>query len=159
NVLLGRDGRAKLGDFGLALGMLGREATQSDVVRGAPGFVAPEVARGAPAGPPVDVWALGATLHALVAGRPPIRRFQRAHAVAHGGAPIELDAAVTGEVRAIVERCLARAPHDRASAAAIAEHARAALGAEAAAARTALAAWARAIGARERGALDDLFFS
>lgn len=158
NVLVGGDGRAKLSDFGLARGTLGREVTQSDVVRGTPGFVAPEAVCGLPAGPPVDVWALGAMLHALVAGRPPIRSFERAHAVAHG-APVELDPALTGDARELVERCLARAPHARPSAAEVAECARAALGEQSRGARTALAAWVRAIGARERGALDDLFFS
>lgn len=158
NVLLSRDGHAKLSDFGLAHGTLGREATQSDVVRGTPGFVAPEAVRGAPVGPPVDVWALGAMLHALVVGRPPILSFERAHAVAHG-APIELDPALDGDARELVERCLVRAPEARASAAEVAEHARAALGAQSSGARTALGAWVRAIGARERGTLDDLFFS
>ena len=163
NVLVGCDGHARLSDFGLARGALGREATQSDAVRGTPGFVAPESVRGAPAGSPVDVWALGAMLHTLVVGRAPVRSFEHAHAIAHG-APLELDPALwrdpaLGPARDLVERCLVRAPEARPSAAEVAERAREALGAQSRGARTALAAWVRAIGARERGALDDLFFS
>lgn len=158
NVLVARDGHAKLTDFGLARGTLGREGTRSDAVRGAPGFVAPESVRGALAGPPADVWALGALLHTLVAGRSPIRSFEHAHAVAQG-APLELDPALAGPARELVVRCLARGPEERPSAAWIAGAARESLGAQASGARIALAAWARAIGARERGSLDDLFFS
>lgn len=158
NVLVGRDGLAKLSDFGLARGTIGREATSSDVVRGAPGFVAPESVRGAAVGPAVDVWALGAMFHALVVGRPPIRTFQEAHAVAHG-APLELDPTLSAEARELVERCMVGEPGARPSAAQVAERARIALGEHATGARTALSAWVRSIGARERGALDDLFFS
>ncbi len=157
NVLVDVRGHAKLSDFGLARGTLDRETTKSDSVRGTPGFIAPESLLGASAGPPADVWALGAMLHALVVGRPPIRSFERAHAVAYG-APLMLDA-LDEPARGLVRRCLVLAPDARPSAAEVGELARQMLGADEPGARMALSAWIRGMRARERGTLDDLFLS
>jgi hypothetical protein len=72
NVLYDAEGRPHLADFGAATS---RDATVgltgSGLVVGTPAFMAPEQARGAPAGPPADVFALGATLrHALTGAGP-----------------------------------------------------------------------------------------
>jgi serine/threonine-protein kinase len=158
NVLVDARGRARLSDFGLARGTLGREPTASDFVRGTPGSVAPESVLGASAGTPADLWALGALLHTMVVGRPPIRSFEHAHAVAHG-APILLDAALADPAKALVQRCMVRSPDARPSAAEIAERATVAIGERARDARVALSAWVRSMRARERGTLDDLFLS
>lgn len=56
----------RLVDFGLA-SVLGGGAGH----RGTAGFAAPEVVRGEVAGPSADLYALGATLYLLAAGRPP----------------------------------------------------------------------------------------
>jgi tRNA A-37 threonylcarbamoyl transferase component Bud32 len=74
NVLLLRDGpepRAVLTDFGLAQMAGDVTLTQTGLVMGSPAYIAPERARGEKAGPPADLWALGATLYAGVEGRPP----------------------------------------------------------------------------------------
>jgi len=47
--------------------------TQVGSVFGTPGFMAPEQARGDEPGPHSDVFALGATLYQLLAGKPPVR--------------------------------------------------------------------------------------
>jgi hypothetical protein len=61
NVLVGADGTAKVTDFGIS-GTSGA---------GTAAFVSPEVADGLPAGPPADVFSLGATLFSAVEGAPP----------------------------------------------------------------------------------------
>lgn len=72
NVLLIRDEpRAVLTDFGLAQMAGDVTLTQTGLVMGSPAYIAPERARGEKAGPPADLWALGATLYAAVEGRPP----------------------------------------------------------------------------------------
>ena len=76
NVLLDADGETPLvSDFGLAR-WLARDSdlTQSLVVFGTPGYLAPEQARHAGrAGPAADVYGLGAMLFQLLCGRTPFR--------------------------------------------------------------------------------------
>jgi tRNA A-37 threonylcarbamoyl transferase component Bud32 len=62
NVLLGRDGTAKLTDFGIARAREDHGLTEIGTVLGTARFMAPEQAAGAPVGPPADVFALGALL-------------------------------------------------------------------------------------------------
>ncbi|MBX3469420.1 MAG: serine/threonine protein kinase, partial [Planctomycetes bacterium] len=75
NVLLGRDGRPRLTDFGLAaLQGDGRRLTRDGEVVGTPSYMAPEQALGdrQQVGPWSDVYGLGATLYELLAGQPPL---------------------------------------------------------------------------------------
>jgi len=73
NVLLGHDGRVKLGDFGIAR-LIGPSATTTDVVAFTPEHVAPELLRGERDGPPSDVYGLGSTLATALSGAPPFVR-------------------------------------------------------------------------------------
>jgi eukaryotic-like serine/threonine-protein kinase len=65
-VLVTADGAARLAGAGLATL---RTAPGTD--RGTTAFLAPEQVRGDPAGPPADLWALGAILFLAVEGAPP----------------------------------------------------------------------------------------
>jgi WD40 repeat protein len=73
NVLLGADGTPKITDFGLAKQLDEASASLSGAVIGTPQYMAPEQAAGqaSAVGPAADVYALGATLYALLTGRPP----------------------------------------------------------------------------------------
>ncbi|HEY8043163.1 MAG TPA: protein kinase [Streptosporangiaceae bacterium] len=70
NVLIDEGGRAVLADFGIARTQDSPALTTSGMVVGSPSYIAPERARGEQGGPESDLWSLGATLYALVEGRP-----------------------------------------------------------------------------------------
>lgn len=67
NVLLPRDGRVRVVDFGLAR-LVGTEATAGS---GTPSYMAPERWHGEKPRPSMDVWALGVILHEAIEGRRP----------------------------------------------------------------------------------------
>jgi hypothetical protein len=71
NVWLAGDGSAALGDFGIAFATDRERLTAEGVVVGTVLYIAPEQASGEPVGPSADLYALGATLYEVVAGRPP----------------------------------------------------------------------------------------
>jgi len=71
NVLIDKAGRPKISDFGIARGHEDEQLTQVGFITGTPGFLSPELARGADPHPASDVWALGATLYAAVEGQSP----------------------------------------------------------------------------------------
>ena len=66
NVLIAADGRTRLAGIGLAT-----LRTDPGVERVTTAFLAPEQIRGDPAGPPADLWALGAILSLAVEGETP----------------------------------------------------------------------------------------
>ncbi|MFF5572614.1 serine/threonine-protein kinase [Streptomyces luteogriseus] len=74
NVLLGRDGRVLLTDFGIAQIEGDTTITRTGEVVGSVDYLAPERVRGNDPGPSSDLWALGATLYTAVEGRSPFRR-------------------------------------------------------------------------------------
>jgi hypothetical protein len=163
NILLSWNGDVKLSDFGIALsrtpdsddGAEGRSAFGG--VQGKLHYMAPEQARGEPVGAAADIYALGATLDALLGGgsHGPVRTEESGNA---------REAAALGRglslpVCALIRSCLARDPRFRPSAADVAARAGVlasqTLGTDG---RGALRAWLEPIRARmsQSDALDNL---
>jgi serine/threonine-protein kinase len=67
------DGTAKLADFGLACVASYDPPGDEPTMMGTPGYVAPEILRGAGATPSSDLYSLGAVAYRLLAGRPELR--------------------------------------------------------------------------------------
>lgn len=115
NVLLARDGRTRLVDFGIAhsLAASAERLTMPGTVMGTLRAMSPEQLAGGPITPRTDLWGLGVVLHEALTGRPPypsstpieLAEAQRA------GPPslVGVDLALAGVVRA----CLSIDPADR----------------------------------------------
>ena len=72
NVLLGRDDRVFLADFGIAKMVEATTGlTATGVVVGTPVYMAPEQAQGQPASPATDRYALAVVAYEILSGRPP----------------------------------------------------------------------------------------
>ena len=71
NVLVGHSGQIKLTDFGIARNVAESTMTSTGIMLGSPAYIAPEVASGQAVTPAADLWSLGATLFAVIEGRPP----------------------------------------------------------------------------------------
>ncbi len=120
NVLVGRDGRARLTDFGLARDLQGASLTHSGQVMGTPSYMAPEQANGerAAQGPATDVWALGAVLHRALAGRPPFRASDQIALIVKilrdDPEPLRsVDPRIHRDLETIARRCLEKTPERR----------------------------------------------
>jgi formylglycine-generating enzyme required for sulfatase activity/tRNA A-37 threonylcarbamoyl transferase component Bud32 len=134
NVMLGEEGEVRVVDWGIArAGAVGHqraadsaatlaenapeEHTRFGAIAGTPAYMAPEQAAGDPAavGPHSDVYALGALLYTLLAGRPPYRGHD-ARQVLAGPPPSVRDVATLAVPDALLELCeraMARVPADR----------------------------------------------
>jgi eukaryotic-like serine/threonine-protein kinase len=117
NVLISTRGIAKLIDFGIAKARsrVGAE-TQAGVLKGKIQYMAPEQALGRPVDRRADVWAVGAVLYQLLAGKPPYEadnQLETLHLLGSGRPPLPLPPAVHPAVGRLVRRALAHARENR----------------------------------------------
>jgi tetratricopeptide (TPR) repeat protein len=126
NVLVTSDGVPKVTDFGLAkrLGDEDSGLTQTGAVMGTPAYMAPEQAGGhtREAGPPADVYALGAMLYEFLTGKPPFigaTTLETIQKVLHEDpvAPSKLVPVVPRDLETICLKCLSKNPAGRYSSA------------------------------------------
>jgi len=121
NILLDRDGNPRVTDFGLAKKVQGDSGlTGSGQIMGTPSYMPPEQAGGrrGDVGVAADVYSLGATLYALITGRPP---FQAATAVDtvlqvlsdEPVPPRRLNASIPLDLETICLKCLEKEPFRR----------------------------------------------
>ena len=117
NILLGLRGDVKLIDFGIAL-MRDRVVGDTDEgsLKGKLHYMAPEQAKRERVGPQSDVFAAGAVLYRMLAGKPPYDGGTEAmtlHMLVSGKPPAPLPDSVNPLVQAIVDRALSLDPGDR----------------------------------------------
>ena len=153
NILIDANGNPRVTDFGLAKKVEDDSGlTGSGQIMGTPSYMPPEQAGGkrGDVGPAADVYALGATLYALVTGRPP---FQAATAMDtvlmvlsdEPVPPRRLNVSTPQDLETIILKCLQKEPAKRyASAAALAEDLRRFQNGEPIVARP-VPAWERAV--------------
>ena len=125
NVLITRDGRPKVLDFGLARA-LSREAlsdisqsrasiTAEGTVAGTLAVMAPEMLRGEPADERSDIWSLGVLLYEMASGERPFRGatgFELSGAILHAP-PAPLPERVPQGLARVIYQCLEKNPQHR----------------------------------------------
>ena len=118
NILLTRDGRAVLTDFGIARAAGFSRLTQTGAVVGTPEYMSPEQARGQEPDRRSDVYSLGVVLYQMLAGVVPFSS-TTPHAVLyahiHNPPPplARYNPAVIPAVQRIVQRALVKDPQQR----------------------------------------------
>ena len=118
NVLLAEDGPRVI-DFGISRAAESTALTQAGLVIGSPGFMSPEQAEGYEVGMPTDIFSLGAVLAFAATGEGPFGAGTTAallYRVVHGAPGLDR---VPAEVRPLIERCLAKDPGQRPTAASL----------------------------------------
>lgn len=121
NVLITPEGEPKICDFGLARRLdVDSRVTQTGVVAGTLGYLAPEQARHADGAdrPAVDIHALGAILYELLTGRPPFMAdnpWDVLQLVAEQDPvpPRQLQPKIPRDLETICLKCLAKQPQHR----------------------------------------------
>jgi serine/threonine protein kinase len=115
NILIDHEGRAHLGDFGIAhsLGPDVRRLTLSGTVVGTLAYIAPEQLAGDEVGPRTDLFGLGAVLFEMITGRPPFEATSQVMlAAAQAAGPPEMPG-VDPALAEITRACLANTPAER----------------------------------------------
>ncbi len=118
NVLISSEGEVKLTDFGIARAEHREVQTRVGLVKGKPGYMSPEQARGEPLDGRSDLFSLGVMLYELATG---VRPFQGASdyevllKVQAGifEPPLKQEPSLPPDVAAIISQAMAKSPKDR----------------------------------------------
>jgi eukaryotic-like serine/threonine-protein kinase len=117
NILVSTKGTAKLIDFGIATARSRAGAeTSSGVLKGKIQYMAPEQALGQRLDRRADIWAVGAILYTLLAGKPPFEGenpLATLHLLGSGRPPMPLPSSVHPAISTIVRRALSFAADHR----------------------------------------------
>jgi hypothetical protein len=121
NILIAADGQPKITDFGIARQLDSADGqTQAGAILGTPSYMAPEQASGRAhaAGPPADVYALGAILYECLTGRPPLKGNTALHTLELVRTqppvpPSQIQKKVPRDLETICLKCLLKEPERR----------------------------------------------
>jgi len=117
NIMVTKDGRAVIMDFGLSLSEDSRRVTQAGSVIGTPHYMAPEQVRGQNVDPRADLYAIGVILFRMFTGRLPfsggIIEILRGHLETPPPRPSEFNPGVPRELEAIILTALEKDPARR----------------------------------------------
>jgi serine/threonine protein kinase len=118
NVMIDKDGNAKIMDFGIARSLHTRGVTGTGVIIGTPEYMAPEQAEGRDIDHRVDIYALGAILFEMVTGRVPFEgatplSIVLKHRSEPPADPQTINTQISTGLSRIILKCLAKSREDR----------------------------------------------
>lgn len=121
NLMMTKEGVAKLADMGLARAMSDKEAAEAEQGKafGTPYYISPEQIRGElNIGPPADIYSLGATLYHMVTGNVPFdgknpSAVMHKHLKAELVAPDHVNQKLSSGISEVIEMMMAKSPRDR----------------------------------------------
>jgi serine/threonine protein kinase/tetratricopeptide (TPR) repeat protein len=118
NIMIDRDGGAKIMDFGIARQASGPELTAAGVMMGTPTYMSPEQAAGEAVDSRADIYAFGAILYEMVVGRPPFEGESALgvalkHRTVPPVPPRQSNPQIPEELDRLILRCLAKRMDDR----------------------------------------------
>ena len=118
NVMIDKDGNAKIMDFGIARSLHTRGVTGTGVIIGTPEYMAPEQAEGRDVDKRVDIYALGAILFEMVTGRVPFEgatplSIVLKHRSEPPADPQTINAQISAGLSRIILKCLEKSRDDR----------------------------------------------
>lgn len=121
NIMISKEGVAKLADMGLARAMSDKEAAEAEAGKafGTPYYISPEQIKGeVNIGPPSDIYSLGATLYHMVTGAVPFDG-KNPSAVMHKHLkdapqpPDHVNPKLSAGISEVIEKMMAKSPKDR----------------------------------------------
>jgi len=112
NILLTREGRAKLTDFGMARFTYMARLTQRDMMVGSMMYMAPEQFKTGEAVKESDIWQYGVTLYELLTGRKPFSKPHLIVTVPHDSVS-KVRSDVPADVSAFIDQLLEKNPRQR----------------------------------------------
>jgi tRNA A-37 threonylcarbamoyl transferase component Bud32 len=121
NIMITREGVAKLADMGLARAISDKEAAEAEAGKafGTPYYISPEQIRGEKdIGPPADIYSLGATLYHMVTGNVPFdgkspSAVMHKHLKAELVPPDHVNPKLSAGISEVIEMMMAKNPRDR----------------------------------------------
>ena len=111
NIMIDKDGQAKIMDFGIARSLLGKGLTGEGAIVGTPEYMSPEQVEGKEADQRSDIYALGIILYEMLIGRPPFEgetpfSIANKHKTELPPVPKKIIPQIPDELNKLILRCL-----------------------------------------------------
>jgi serine/threonine protein kinase len=118
NIMIDRQGNAKIMDFGIARQLAGPDLTGAGMMIGTPDYMSPEQVDGSAVDPRTDIYALGVILYEVLVGRPPFEgdsglSVALKHKTEMPRPPRQINSQIPEELDRLILKCLAKKKEQR----------------------------------------------